>query len=399
MHELSTKTLVQKEALLAWTKAGCVGSVILPTGTGKTRLGAMAALLKSDDAVKILVITSRIPLLKQWEDTFSEQGVNLSKVTFMCIASAYKVIGHYDLIIIDEVHRALSPEYRAVFKNLTYKFLLCLTATIPHKEEYAALLNVVAPIVFRRSLKDFVDKEEVISPHFVYNLNVGFEPRLKAVYKVFNQKLVKGSMNISSMIKKDAKLSKYSIFDVAKIYSKLKEDTPLVQASKDFWTGMTMRKQAVYSNSEKIKVAAEIIRSAPSDRRFMLFTKSIAFAERVKLAISDSEIYHSDMKKVDRERVLQDYRDRKFRHLIAVDALNEGLDVADVDSAICLSGVSTELVSVQQLGRILRVSEGKNRAIFINLATRETVEQNWVREKTKSLPNFKWIDNVKEIKW
>lgn len=94
------------------------------------------------------------------------------------------------------------------------------------------------------------------------------------------------------------------------------------------------------------------------------------------------EVYHSKMKTQTRELVLSRFKGNEFNILIAVDALNEGIDVVDVDAAICLSGVSTELTNTQQIGRLLRQKEGKKRPIFINLYSRNSVEKGWVEKKT-----------------
>ncbi len=58
-----SKDLIQKEALLSWIQNDRLGTVILPTGTGKTRLGVMAHV--ECDSTKTLVVTSRVPLIAQ----------------------------------------------------------------------------------------------------------------------------------------------------------------------------------------------------------------------------------------------------------------------------------------------------------------------------------------------
>lgn len=141
-----------------------------------------------------------------------------------------------------------------------------------------------------------------------------------------------------------------------------------------------MRKAVVYNNSEKIPVARRIIEDNPG-RIWLLFTKTTDFAEATSKEIKGSKVYHSKMKLEDRERVLQEFKDGLFNVLVAVDALNEGLDVQAADSAICLSGVSTQLANFQQTGRILRPKEGK-KPVFINLYTENTVEKGWVEKKT-----------------
>ncbi len=83
---------------------------------------------------------------------------------------------------------------------------------------------------------------------------------------------------------------------------------------------------------------------------------------------------------------------------MAVDALNAGLDIPDIDAAICVSGVSTELTNIQQLGRTLRKNVNKPKSTFINLYCKDSVEKTWVESKTKNLKNVIWIKDPKAIK-
>jgi len=101
----------------------------------------------------------------------------------------------------------------------------------------------------------------------------------------------------------------------------------------------------------------------------------------------DCPVYHSKLSDKERQVVLESFK--KNNHpLITVDALNEGLNVVDVDSAICAAGASTDLENIQRLGRILRPQEGK-KAVFINLYVPDTQEEKWILKKTSSLKNVK----------
>lgn len=102
------------------------------------------------------------------------------------------------------------------------------------------------------------------------------------------------------------------------------------------------------------------------------------------------------MKDKEREQVLEDFRSNKYRYLICVDALTAGLNVPDTDSAICVAGTSVELTQVQALGRITRKTENKH-AIFINLYSKNTVEETWVRKKTEKLANTYWITKLSQV--
>jgi superfamily II DNA or RNA helicase len=109
-------------------------------------------------------------------------------------------------------------------------------------------------------------------------------------------------------------------------------------------------------------------------------------------------LYHSKLPTKEREQVLEDFSNNTTNILVAVGALNEGLNVPDLDAAICASGVSTELSFIQQLGRVVRFKEGKH-AIFINLYTKDTVEKRWIETKIKSSKiKSKWVETTTELR-
>jgi superfamily II DNA or RNA helicase len=87
-------------------------------------------------------------------------------------------------------------------------------------------------------------------------------------------------------------------------------------------------------------------------RKWIIFTKSIAFAKSLQEYLGgNTAIYHSKLKPIERELNLIAFEQNQFNILIAVDALNEGLNVSQVEAAICAAGVSTELTNSQQLGQ------------------------------------------------
>ena len=95
----------------------------------------------------------------------------------------------------------------------------------------------------------------------------------------------------------------------------------------------------------------------------------------------------------ERQLVLEHFKFQKI--ITSVEALNEGLNVPDADGAICVSAVSTELVQIQSLGRILRHKDGKQ-ALYFNLYMRDTQEEKWVRNKSTNLKNVVWT-TLKEL--
>lgn len=104
------------------------------------------------------------------------------------------------------------------------------------------------------------------------------------------------------------------------------------------------------------------------------------FAGELSKMLPTSLLYHSKMRKNEREEVITTYSNSPNGIIIAVDAITEGFNSTDANAAICLSGVSTELNNIQQIGRLLRPKEIK--PVFINFFTKDTVEEGWVETKT-----------------
>jgi superfamily II DNA or RNA helicase len=81
--------------------------------------------------------------------------------------------------------------------------------------------------------------------------------------------------------------------------------------------------------------------------------------------------------------------------LCSAKALTEGFNVERVSLGICGSGNSKKLDQIQQLGRALRVQEGKV-AIFVNLYVAKTQDQVWVTSRTEGQDPI-WIENIEDI--
>ena len=80
---------------------------------------------------------------------------------------------HWNVVVVDEIHTTLSPEYRKFYKNNTWNRIYGLTATVPENEEYKVLLNKIAPIIYTTNTKDALNLG-LISPYKVFNIGVSF---------------------------------------------------------------------------------------------------------------------------------------------------------------------------------------------------------------------------------
>lgn len=369
---------IQFQAIKAWVDNNKRGTIILPTGVGKTYVGSIiVSKLYSNKVISsILIVVPTTNLIGQWKKVLQKVSPGMEDIAVVkCLKGVYDKKQEYDLMIVDEAHTSLSPEYRAIYSNTKYKYLLDLTATEPGNEEYQRFLETVAPVVYKTVL-NALEGTDTVADYKMYNIEINFFPKDRAKYSIFDNQFKTAQMGLMQMKKAHKLLKDYTVFDLAKAFNsdngaavefsfikesvdakKLERDLLLLENdlskitkyAKKYWSGMTMRKWVCYESEAKIHNVKLLLQKFP-DRKWIIFNKSIKFAERLRDEIPNSYIYHSKLKNNEREQVLKDYHADPKGVLIAVDALNAGLDIQDADAAITVSGVSTELIGVQQLG-------------------------------------------------
>jgi superfamily II DNA or RNA helicase len=108
----------------------------------------------------------------------------------------------------------------------------------------------------------------------------------------------------------------------------------------------------------------EVWRATPSPRA-VVFCRTIEHAERMAEALSQvpqwngAETVHAQLERRERQLRLMRFRNGDTPVITAVDILNEGVDIPDVN-IICFARVThSRRIFVQQLGRGLRLSPGK----------------------------------------
>jgi superfamily II DNA or RNA helicase len=113
-----------------------------------------------------------------------------------------------------------------------------------------------------------------------------------------------------------------------------------------------------------------------ADPRAIVFCQTIEHAERVSDLLSRSSpmwrraaSIHSRQTKRERETLMTDFRLGRVPIMTARDVFNEGLDVPDVNIICFLRVTHSRRIFVQQLGRGLRLREGKDRVIVLDFAT------------------------------
>lgn len=348
MHELrrESREEIQAAAIQAWVAHDKVGTIVLPTGMGKTYVGIVVAcgLLKKKLINNVLICVPTRNLITQWEKEILKWGYTLDGITIKCIQSVYKKESEYDLLLVDEVHTSKAEKYSQVFIKVKHRFCLGLSATIEENE----VIKKYCPIVFESTVQQALEAD-AFNEYVIHNIAVPFNRKEAAHYKTFDNQFKIGRLQLLLLKNKFPEYKDLSIFDIAKLHSTSKEKTDIVKYSKMFWNGMTLRKRLCYLATSKALAAAKIVENSTKDQ-WIIFTMSIDLAEHLATLISNSKVYHSKQKPELRDEILQAYKDKEFDVLITVKALDAGLNIPDTSRAIAISGDSQELVAIQRLG-------------------------------------------------
>ncbi len=400
---------IQAAAIKAWKDNNKIGTAVMATGTGKTYVGIVigAGQIKLGKIKKVLISVPTTNLVDQWKQEIIKWGYSLDGIEVHCIQTIYKNSYEVDLLIIDEVHTATSPEYSKIFENVTYSQVLGLTATV---DEEDLIIKKYCPVIFKSGIKESL-AAKAFNDYIVYNVPIAFSKKERGMYQKFDSMFKEAQIELMTIkrneLKKDVSerkledLSNLTVFDIAQKYSSLKkkditeDNKNIVGWSKNFWAAMTMRKQLCYVAPTKIKAALDVYSEAPKEK-WIIFCMSLKVAEALKEYIAKAEIYHYKLKPDRKKKILADFANNKFNCLIAIKALDAGLDIPSITAAISISGDSSQLTAIQRLGRIARIKESKS--IFINLCSKDSVDMKWTESRNKQIDNNIWttLDNVKK---
>jgi superfamily II DNA or RNA helicase len=127
-----------------------------------------------------------------------------------------------------------------------------------------------------------------------------------------------------------------------------------------------------FNSQAKVDRLEEILRSHPEDR-ILIFTQHNDLVYRISRRFLLPFITHTTEKE-ERHEVLKGFREGKFRAIVTSKVLDEGIDVPEASLGVIVSGTGSSREFVQRLGRLLRKSEGKERAKLIELVSSETSE-------------------------
>lgn len=366
----------QQAAIAAWRAHGRRGTVVLPTGAGKSFVAELAIALCDRSA---LVVAPTLDLVGQWYDglrrAFGEPvgivggGIHeVHDITVTTYDSAYLHVERYGarfgLVVFDEVHHLPGATYSQAAEGNLAPFRLGLTATLERDDGgHQRVEELIGPVVYRRGIREL--SGDYLAPYRTEVLDVQLSDAEReehdgamATYRAFRESRGIGGGR-----------SGWQHF--------LREAARSTEGRKAHKAWLAARR-ILQGNQAKLQRLEELLRRHAEDR-VLVFTNDNATVYRLSRELLLPAITHqTDLK--ERSQFLQDFADGTLPVLVTSRVLNEGVDLPAADVAIILSGTSTVREHVQRLGRILRPQEGKQ-AILYELVVEASAEERTSRRR------------------
>ncbi len=312
--------------------------LVAATGTGKTVISAFdyKNFRNNSKSSKLLFVAHRKEILQQAKATF--QGVlkdnnfgdlwvdglepTSNEYLFVSVQTLNNRLkdlklspDYFDFIILDEAHHGAASSYRPFLNYFQPKVLLGLTATPERNDNENILEDFCNRIAAEIRLPEALNKK-LLSPFQYFGITDSID-----LSKV---KWEKG---------------KYVVSELTSIYTK-----------------NNVRVGEIIYNLDKYTNDINDVRAIG----FCVTIEHATFmAEKFCLAGLKAECLTSKNSS-ERDKIREQFRKKEFNYLFVVDIFNEGVDIPEIDTVLFLRPTESLTVFLQQLGRGLRLAEGKD---------------------------------------
>lgn len=319
----------------------------MPTGTGKTRLFVSIlrdfhnyAMLERTP-VRVLILVHRVELIDQISDVLGvhyglahgyihAQDRERRKYPFQ-IASVQTLNRRldswsdypFDFIVVDEAHHILAESYKKITATFPDAKILGVTAT-PYRLSGAGFRSDFDALILSDPVKKFI--EDGFLSNFEY----------------------------------------YSIAPHSYIQHQIDEINGL-DASGDYANVEMMRVcDRDYIRAEVVKTYLDFAKG----KKGIVYTINKLHNKHICAAFCSQGIkavaIDSDTDKDEREKLIEDFRRGRITILCNVDIFSEGFDCPDIEFVQLTRPTKSLALYMQQVGRGLRIAEGKEKTIFLD---------------------------------
>lgn len=341
----SYQAKVVDAVLNKYDAGGRTAQFVVATGLGKTTIASeIVNALESQGLTKILVLCHSTDLCQQLDQSFWFQltkkiptnvffeGIPPKRINGVCFGTYQTMLRYlpgfepesFDIVVIDEAHHALATGFLRCINYLQPRLLIGMTAT-PWRGDGLNLNQIFGDPVSTVSLVD--------------GMKMGYLARVS--YRIYCDTLDWEN----TPVKGDKKIS---IKDLNKRLFIPQRDGAIV--------------------AETIKVAKQL-----ANPRIIFFCSSIEHGYRISDLVNATGILRckplSGVNKTERYKSLMEFSAGRIEAVTAVDVVNEGIDVPDVNIIVFLRVTHSRRIFVQQLGRGLRISADKSEVTVLDFVT------------------------------
>ena len=424
-----TKDEIQLQALNTWINKGCQGVVVATPGSGKSKIAIDA--IKYFKPIKVLITSPRTNLKESWLKELREWGFVPNKEPFYedsyvidingflvnidlaNIQTCYKwsepKINEYTLIILDEAHLIICPEYSKLIINafLLKKKILGLTGTPNKSDEFKAqFYNTKLPIVFE--YKDSAEDGLINKTYhyiFRYELSDDFKIKVGTKSKSWTKEELSQYQYLSERYEKAKRNMAYlgadDFFKTSIEWMKGKDSKGIlypkeyIDAGRSFFNSIRYRKEFLW-NLESSKYWCNRFK----DRILQGTSNKVLIFSALTDQASKLSRYsiHSKKDKDSNKRLLEDFNGGNIRELSSCDMLTLGLNLKNAKYAIMESFNGSDTSASQRAGRLNRL-DINDLGICIWIVPKNTQSETWLESSLKEVDSKYIIEisNVNEI--
>ena len=388
-----TREQIQKEGLEALLTNNGRGTLNIDTGVGKSKIVIDFINLK-EDIIRILITSPRTNLKDSWTKELmkwlqweiiesSENRLELADpdtgriimVDLVNVQTAYKwpessPETEYDLIVGDEVHTFMTPEYSKVFK-IKSKYLICLTATtdIKRKNNKHERYEEFAPIIY---IYNTAEEDGVVNDVKIITVNHVLNDYFKTVGGTKAKPFLIGEARnyeyLSAQIKKGQMLmgqqGSTSFFDDANLWFWQGLGTPDQKTAARIYLTAIRKRREMLLNLDSTRAIAKALTVSIYKHRPK--SKILVFSEMTKQVDKICvHTYHSNNPEDVNTENLKKFNEGEIRVLGSCYSLTLGLNMSAVDTAIYESYQGSETLAKQRKGRLHRLDKDDQATIYI----------------------------------
>ena len=333
MHQLRTYQTRTNQAIEASWRGGKRAPVmVLPTGSGKTT--CFAHIVRAHPGWRVLVVCPWRQLVFQAQDRFIEHGlqsgillgsrkpgpsdrVHVSTVQ----TAARRKLGEYDLVVVDEAHRAIAKQPLTLLKRYDQAKLLGATAT-PCRTDGKPLSRAFDDLVVGATVGELMKLGHLV-PDRVY--------------------APEAALNLSK-VRYDRKRRDYSEGALGRHMSQPK----LLGDAVEHWNRHA-RGMRTFTYCVNLAHARHVLESF----------------QRAGVA---AEIIDGSTCATKRKELFDQLRSKDLRMLVSVGTLVEGVDLPELECQVLLRPTCSFVLARQIQGRGLRPSPGKSDCLVLDHA-------------------------------